>query len=303
MRRALLTLPAVAALLATAGPATAAPLPGAPRCPLFPPDAAWNRRVDALPVHPRSDRIVAAIGAEKALHADFGAGRWEGGPIGIPFNVVGRGARRVPVGFEYAGESDRGRYPIPRRPRIEHGSDRHLLVVDRDACRLHELFAARRGRDGRWQAGSGARWNLRSSRLRPRGWTSADAAGLPILPLLARADEVRRGVVDHALRMTVSRSRRAFVWPARHFASALTDPDLPAMGQRLRLRASFDVSGFPPQARALLRAMQRHGLLVADNGSDWFVSGAPSPAWDDEQLRTLRRVRGADLEVVAERRP
>ncbi|HYF26760.1 MAG TPA: hypothetical protein VD931_13550 [Baekduia sp.] len=291
------------ALLLAAPAAQAGRLPGAPRCPVFPADNPWNARVDQLPAHPRSAAIVASIGADEPVHPDFGAGRWQGGPIGIPYTVVGRRQRTVPVSFRYADESDRGRYPIPRDAPIEGGrrsdGDRHVLVVDRDRCVLHELFDAHPVDGGaRWRAGSGARFSLRSNRLRPAGWTSADAAGLPILPGLARADEARRGVVDHALRMTVRRSRRAFVWPARHYASTLTDPDLPAMGERLRLKASFDVSAFPPQARALLRAMQRHGLLVADNGSDWFVSGAPSPRWDDGQLRTLRRVRGADFEVV-----
>jgi hypothetical protein len=206
----------------------------------------------------------------------------------------------VPVSFDYADESDRGPYPIPRDVPLEEGGDRHAIVVDRTRCRLYELFALTRRASG-WHAGSGAVWNLRSNALRPSGWTSADAAGLPILPGLARYDDVRRGSIDHALRFTVSRTRRAFVWPARHFASSLTDPDLPPMGLRLRLRASFDVSGFPPQARIVLRALKRYGMLVADNGSDWFVTGAPSPRWDDEDLHTLSRVRGADFEVVAAR--
>jgi hypothetical protein len=279
------------------------PLPTAPKCPIFPRSSHWSLRVDGLPAHPRSRAIVETIGAGSHAHADFGAGRWDGGPIGIPFVVVGRDQPRVPVRFEYADESDGGRYPIPRDAPVEGGrradGDRHVIVVDRSRCVLHELFAAYPEDGGRrWRAGSGARWSLRSNRLRPRGWTSADAAGLPILPGLARYDEVKRGAIDHALRITVPRTRRAFVYPARHFASSLTDPDLPAMGQRVRLRRGFDLSGFPRQSRVVLRALKRYGALVADNGSAWYVSGAPSPGWDDDDLHSLHRVRGGDFEVV-----
>jgi hypothetical protein len=257
--------------------------------------------VDRLPVHPRSDAIVRSIGMSSTMHADFGSGLWEGGPIGIPFTTVGRGAPRVPVRFEYAAESDRVRYPIPRNVPIEGGrgadGDRHVIVVDRVRCRLYELFAAYPGED-RWSAGSGAVWDLRSNRLRPRGWTSADAAGLPILPGLARYDEVKRGLIDHALRFTAPRTRRAFVYPARHFASDLTDPDLPAMGQRLRLKRGYEIAGFPRQARVVLRALKRYGMILADNGSPWYVSGAPNPGWENDQLHTLRRVPGSAFEVV-----
>jgi hypothetical protein len=279
------------------------PLPKAPDCPVFPASSHWNQRVDDLPVHPRSAAMVAAIGRGAHAHADFGSGRWDGGPIGIPFVVVGARQRRVPVRFEYASESDRGRYPIPRRAPVEGGrgadGDRHVIVMDRRRCRLHELFAAYPEDGGRrWRAGSGARWDLRSNRLRPRGWTSADAAGLPIFPGLARYDEVKRGRIDHALRITVPRTRRAFVYPARHFASDLTSPDLPAMGQRVRLRRGFKLSGYPRQARIVLRALKQYGALVADNGSAWYVSGAPSPGWDNDDLHSLHRVRGSDFEVV-----
>jgi hypothetical protein len=181
--------------------------------------------------------------------------------------------------------------------RIETGSDRHAILVDRDRCRLYELYALRRTPSG-WHAGSGAIWSLRSNRLRPAGWTSADAAGLPILPGLARYDEVARGRIDHALRFTVERTRRAFVCPARHYASDLTDPGLPPMGFRLRLKASYPIGGFPRQARIVLEALERYGMIVADNGSSWFVSGAPDPRWSNEQLHTLRRVPGSAFEVV-----
>jgi hypothetical protein len=268
---------------------TAAALAG---CPLFPADFTTNQRVDHLPVAASSDAIVRSIGLDEGVHADFGSSRWEGAPIGIPYTVVTRRTKRSRVTFDYAAESDRVRYPIPRTVKIEGGGDRHALLVDRSRCRLYELFALRR-ENGRWHAGSGATWNLRKPRLRPRGWTSADAAGLPILPLLARP-----GRIDHALRVTVSRSRRSFVWPARHFASDDEDPALPRMGERLRLKASVDISGLPRQARRVARAMQTYGLIVADNGSDWYVSGTPDPRWDDDQVHELHGLSGRDFEVV-----
>jgi hypothetical protein len=272
-------------------------------CPVFPADNHWNLRVDSLPVHPNSDAIVRSIGAADNMHADFGSGRYQGAPIGIPYVTVPRRQRHVPVSFDYADESDRGRYPIPPRVPIEGGrssdGDRHVIVVDRSRCRLYELFDAHPLNAGaRWHAGSGAIFNLRSNRLRPRGWTSADAAGLPILPGLARYDEVRRGRIRHALRFTVSQTRRAFVFPARHFASSLTDPALPRMGERLRLRADYDVSRLPRQARVIARALKEYGMLVADNGSDWYVSGAPHRGWDNDDLHSLHDVPGSAFEVV-----
>lgn len=295
MRRlCVLVLALLGALPAAAG---ARPLPQAPDCPLFPSTFALNERVDRLPVAGDSDRIVSSIGLGKGMHADFGSGLWEGRRIGIPYDVVSRRTPRSRVTFDYADESDRVRYPIPRGVHIEGGGDRHALLLDRSACRLYELFALER-RDGRWTAGSGATWRLGSTRMRPAGWTSADAAGLPMLPLLARYDEVRRGRIDHALRVTVQRTRRAFTWPARHFASDSGDPALPRMGERLRLKASVDISSFPRQARVVLRALREYGLIVADNGSDWFVSGAPHPRWDNDQLHSLHRITGQDFEVV-----
>jgi hypothetical protein len=300
---ALVLLSALA--LAGAG-APGSPLPRAPRCPLFPPDNPWNQRVDALPVARDSGAIVGRIGADRPVHADFGSGTYDGGPIGIPYTVVSKRQRRVRVRFEYADESDRGPYPIPRKAPIEGGrradGDRHVIVVDRDRCRLYELFAAYPRRGGRsWRAGSGAIFDLRSNRLRPEGHTSADAAGLPILPGLARYDEVARGEIDHALRFTVPETRRAFVYPARHFASDSDDADLPPMGLRFRLRGDFDTSRFPRQARVVLEALQRYGMLVADNGSAWFISGAPDRRWSNDDLHELGRVRGRDFEVVAPR--
>jgi hypothetical protein len=287
-----------------AGLAAATPAAAPPRlagCPVFPPDNPWNRRVDALPVAPGSARTVAAIGLDERLHADFGAGLWDGGPIGIPVTVVGKATPRSRVRFEYASESDPGPYPIPAGVRIEGGpaaeGDRHAILVDRDRCRLYELYALRRA-GGRWTAGSGATWDLRSNRLRPAGWTSADAAGLAILPGLARPEEVAAGRIEHALRVTVPRSRRAYVWPARHHASSLADPDLPAMGTRLRLKRSYPIASFPPQARVVLRALKEYGMVVADNGSPWYVSGVPSAAWTNDDLHTLHRVPGSAFEVV-----
>jgi hypothetical protein len=276
-------------------------LPAAPRCPIFPRTNAWNQRVDRWPVAPDSDRIIASMGADKGLHPDFGSGLYAGAPIGIPYVVVHATQRKYRVSFQYADESDKGPYPIPRNVPIEggrnSGGDRHALIVDRERCRLYELYALYPSGSG-WRAGSGAIWSLRSNALRPAGWTSADAAGLPILPGLARYDEVARGVIDHALRFTVDRTRRAFVPPARHYASDSNDPSLPPMGLRVRLKANVDVSGFPPQARIVLTALKRYGMLVADNGSSWFITGAPNRGWDNDDLHALGRVKGSSFEVV-----
>jgi hypothetical protein len=300
MKRRLLPLACLTVLLSGSS-AEALRMPAAPRCEIFPKSNPWNRRVDRLPVAANSAEIIGSMGIDRGLHADFGSGLWEGAPIGIPITVVGRRTPKSRVSFEYANESDRGPYPIPRGVPIEGGyrsdGDRHALLVDRDACKLYELYALYpRGRG--WRAGSGAIWSLRSNRLRPTGWTSADAAGLPILPGLARYDEVRRGVIDHALRFTVRRTRRAYVYPARHFASSSDDPSLPPMGLRVRLKASFDVSGYPRQARVVLTALKRYGMLVSDNGSDWFITGSPNPGWRNDDLRTLGRVKGSEFEVV-----
>jgi hypothetical protein len=283
--------------LACAGGSAALSVPSAPRCPVFPKTNPWNKRVDRLPVAKNSAAIIASIGVKTGLHADFGSGLWQGKPIGIPFDVVTRRTPRSGVSFEYSDESDHVGYPIPKRVHIEGGSDHHALLIDRSACRLYELGGLQR-RGGRWHAWAGATWSLRSNRVRPAGWTSADAAGLPIFPGLARYDEVRRGVIDHALRFTVEQTRRAYLYPARHYASSLTDPDLPPMGLRVRLKAGFDVRPFPRQARIVLIALKRYGMLVADNGSDWYITGAPSPGWSNDQLHTLGRVKGSDFDVV-----
>jgi hypothetical protein len=282
--------------------ASAGRVTSAPSCPVFPATSPWNQRVDRLPVAPNSARIVGAIGAGDNVHADFGSGLWEGGPIGIPVTVVGKGQARSRVAFEYAGESDKGPYPIPRNVAVEGGrnadGDRHALIVDRDSCKLYELFALYPTSGGGWRAGSGAIFDLRSNRLRPAGWTSADAAGLAILPGLARYEDVTRGRIDHALRFTVQRTRRAYVWPARHFASSDADPSLPPMGLRFRLKRSYPIGGFPRQARIVLQALKEYGMIVADNGSNWYLSGAPNPKWSNDQLHTLHRVPGSAFEVV-----
>jgi len=300
MRRAVLLL-CFGTLLIGGSTASALKMPSARHCPVFPKSNPWNQRADTLPVAANSDEIVSAIGANGSVHADFGSGLWEGAPIGIPITVVGKTQRKTRVSFEYADESDRGPYPIPRGVKIEGGrsstGDRHAIIVDRSSCRLYELYALYPKGHG-WTAGSGAIWNLRSNKLRPAGWTSADAAGLPIFPGLARYDEVKRGVIDHALRVTVQRTRRAYVYPARHYASSSDDASLPPMGLRLRLKASFDMSGYPRQARIVLTALKRYGMIVADNGSSWYITGAPDPRWSNDQLHTLGRVKGSYFEVV-----
>ena len=274
MRRAIL-LVCFGLLVLGGSTASALKMPSAPRCPVFPKSNPWNKRVDSLPVAANSDEIVSSIGANGSVHADFGSGLWEGAPIGIPITVVGKRQHKTRVSFEYADESDRGPYPIPRNVKIEGGrsstGDRHAIIVDRSSCRLYELYSLY-PKGGGWKAGSGAIWSLRSNKLRPAGWTSADAAGLPIFPGLARYDEVKRGVIDHALRFTVQRTRRAYVFPARHYASDSNDASLPPMGLRLRLKASFDVSGYPRQARIVLVALKRYGMIVADNGSSWYIT-------------------------------
>jgi hypothetical protein len=280
---------------------TAGPVVGG--CAVFPASNAWNQRVDRLPVSTDSASLIRSIGLDAPVHADFGSGLYDGQRIGIPYVVVsGKSTPQAKPTFDYADESDKGPYPIPSDVPIEGAphpddGDRHALIVDRDTCTLYELYALRRAGSG-WAAGSGAVWSLGSNKLRPAGWTSADAAGLPILPGLARYDEVAAGSIDHALRFTAPETRKAYIYPARHFASSSTDPSLPPMGLRVRLRASFDIGGFPPQARVVLQALKRYGMILADNGSPWYVSGAPDPRWSNDQLHTLGRLTGADFEVV-----
>jgi len=271
-------------------------------CPDLPADNVWHADVSRLPVLPASPAYVAGIGAAARVKADFGAGTWDGGPIGIPVTYVGAGQPRVPVSFDYADESDRGPYPVPRDALVEGGpaasGDRHVLVVDTGACRLYELWDAHPKPDGSWHAGSGAVYDLRGDALRPAGWTSADAAGLPVVPGLVRYEEVAAGRIDHAIRVTVPRSQNRYVWPARHAASRSTDPALPPMGLRLRLKSTVDTSRLPGQARVIAQAMKTYGLIVADNGSAWYLSGTPDNRWNNDALRALNSLTGNDFEAV-----
>ncbi len=296
---------ATAQVTAAAAPATQGQTAAGLPCALFPPDNIWNTPIDTQPRHPLSDAYVDTIGRVEELHADFGAGIWppeDGGPIGIPYVVVPAGQPGVPVSFYYDDQSDHGPYPIPPDPPIEGGpqsdGDRHILIVQAGACRLYELYDAWPRDGGGWDAGSGAIYDLSSHALRPAGWTSADAAGLPILPGLVRYDEVTAGEINHALRFTAPETQRAFIWPARHFASDLTASHYPPMGQRFRLRADFDLSGFAPEVQVILRAMQRYGIILADNGSPWYISGAPDERWNNDTLRQLHQLTGDDFEAV-----
>jgi hypothetical protein len=270
---------------------------------IFPADNAWNADISGQAVDPRSDTLIAHCGGTSPLHPDFGT-VYAGAPNGIPYVVVHGTQPGVPVSFQYSGESDPGPYPIPPYAPIEGGAastgDRHVLVLDIDHWRLYELFAAYPvGGGASWTGGSGAVFDLSSDSLRPAGWTSADAAGLPILPGLVRYDEVvLHGAITHALRFTCPRTRRAYVFPARHFASSDTSSDLPPMGMRVRLKSGVSRSGFSPNVRVILTALQRYGMLLADNGSPFYLSGAPDPRWSDDDLHTLTRLHGTDFEVV-----
>jgi len=268
--------------------------------PIFPNDNPWNTDITDYPVHPDSDTYIASIGVDGHLHPDFGT-FWDGHPSGFQYVVVTGAQTKAPITFDYPDESDPGPYPTPADAPIEGGpdseGDRHVLVLDRDNRKLYELFAAYPDGDG-WRAGSGAVFDLASNALRPEGWTSADAAGLPILPGLVRYDEVEAGEIRHAVRFTVQRTQRAYIHPATHWASTSTDPALPPMGLRLRLEADFDISGFPPPVRVILTALKRYGMIVADNGSNWFISGEHSPLWDDEELSAIRSVPGSAFEAV-----
>jgi hypothetical protein len=295
----LLATVALAAALATVAWAKT---PGAPphegTCPIFPANNPLNQEIAHTPVNPNSAQYIASIGANIHLHADFGTPP----NYGIPYVVVGPHQPRVPIHFtEYGEESNPGPYPIPPNAPVEGAGeegDRHVLVLQEGSCKLYELYAAQRTATG-WDAGSGAAFNLRSDRLRPEGWTSADAAGLPIFPLLVRYPEVRSGQIDHALRVTVPATQRGYIHPATHYASSSSDPALPPMGLRLRLKASFDLAGYHGQALVVLRALKRYGLIVADNGSPWYITGAPNQDWNNEDLDQLKRVPGSEFEAVS----
>ncbi|HEX8922135.1 MAG TPA: hypothetical protein VF766_11715 [Pyrinomonadaceae bacterium] len=271
---------------------------------VFPADNPWNEDISAMPVDPNSGNLIASIGLNTGLHPDFGT-VWAGAPNGIPYIVVSGSQTKVPINFTaYGDESDPGPYPVPPEAPIEGGAsgsgDRHVIVIDRDNWKLYELYSACPVNNGTsWNAAGGAVFDLNSNALRPTGWTSADAAGLPIFPGLVRYDEVfEQKEITHALRFTAQSTRRAYVYPARHFASNNTSPNLPPMGMRVRLKASFDISRFSPAMQVILRALKRYGMILADNGSNWYVSGAPDPRWNDEELNTLKGIKGSDFEIV-----
>ncbi len=270
---------------------------------VFPADNPWNTDISAEAVDPNSDALIASCGAGAALHPDFGT-VYDGAPNGIPYVLVASGQPRVPVAFDYADESDPGPYPIPSDAPIEGGAassgDRHVIVVDTSAWMLYELYAAYPQNNGTsWQAGSGAVFDLSSNALRPAGWTSADAAGLPIFPGLVRYDEaVELGRIAHALRFTCPVTRMAYLPPARHWASNRTDATLPPMGMRVRLKSTVDISGFPPEVQVILTALKTYGMFLADNGSAFYLSGAPDPRWSDDDLHALSQLHGSDFEVV-----
>jgi hypothetical protein len=306
VKRLALGLALTAAVLASSAFALATRSASAPTlagCPVFPASSVWNQPVNTLPVAADSAQLIASIGLTGSVHADFGSGLYDGQSIGIPYVVVnGKTTPKSRVKFDYADESDKGPYPIPSNVPIEGypnsgNGDRHAIIVDRSTCKLYELYALRRAGSG-WAAGSGAIWNLRSNALRPAGWTSADAAGLPILPGLALWPQVAAGQIDHALRFTASRTRNTFIYPARHEASSSSDSSLPPMGLRVRLKAGVDISKLPPQARIVAQAMKTYGLILADNGSPWYISGAPNAHWSNDQLHALGALNGSDFEVV-----
>jgi hypothetical protein len=287
---------------------TPTPTPTSASCSIFPPDNPWNTDISGYPLHPNSAAYINFIGPAKYLHPDFGT-FWNGAPIGFPYAVVPATEPLVPVAFVYADESDSGPYPIPDNPPIEGGADstgdRHILMLGLERCQLHELYWAwPPGSSGdpytdRWYAGSGAIFDLRSNALRPDGWTSADAAGLPIFPGLVRYDEVvEQGVINHALRFTVRATQQGYIHPATHYASSSTDPTLPPMGLRLRMKSSYSCAGYSSEAQIVCAALKKYGMFVADNGSDWFVSGAHDPRWNDSRLGDLKRIPGSAFEVV-----
>jgi hypothetical protein len=287
-------------LIAAIGTVVWAAPPTIGTCDVFQGDNIWNLAVDELPVSSNSATYVNTIGSGAELHPDFGT-VYDGAPNGIPYVTVPGTQTKYPAVFGYADESDPGPYAIPLNAPIEGGSlsteDRHVIAIDTTNCILYEMWSAY-PQSASWEAGSGAIFNLKSNNLRPAGWTSADAAGLPIFPGLVKYDEVLAGVIRHALRFTVPHTQQAYVWPARHYASSLTDPKYPPMGTRFRLRANFNISGFSPTNQIILKALKKYGMMIADNGSAWYLSGAPDPRWNDNDLHNLGKLTGADFEAV-----
>ncbi|MDB5103534.1 MAG: hypothetical protein JWP91_1223 [Fibrobacteres bacterium] len=296
-----ITLKALALAAAMAGSAFAYQSPDLSGIALFPEDNYWHWDISKFPTHPNSAKLVASVGNLTSLHPDFGS-VLDGAPFGIPYVLVDKAQPRIKIDFtDYGDESDPGPYPIPLNAPIEGGDpnagDRHVLAVDKDAKLLYELFVAQ-PQPSSWNAACGARFDLTSNALRPDGWTSADAAGLPILPGLVRYDEIARGVIDHAIRMTVQTSRKSYIWPARHQAGSTTSADAPQMGQRYRLKRTFDATTYPRAARIVIDALKKYGMIVADNGSNWYISGAPDDRMPDEELNALKKLKGVDFEAV-----
>jgi hypothetical protein len=265
-------------------------------CSVFPNDNIWNTPIDTMPVDPASSSYITIIGRTTSVNATWGSSS----RVGIPFVVVPTSQALVAITFTYNTESNPGPYPIPTNVPVEAGSDTHLLVLRSGDCKIFEVYAAVRQSNNTWKAGSGAIFDLKSNALRTAGWTSADAAGLPIIPGLVKYDEVASGEIKHAIRMTVPQTRNTYLWPARHFASSLTGAQYPPMGQRFRLRADFDISGFSSDTQVILTAMKRYGMIVADNGLSWYMIGAPDPRWNDSHLAEINAVKGSDLEAVDE---
>ncbi len=296
--RALSLCLAAAALFVFPAGAGAISPPGASGCPVFPADNVWHSDISKLPVHTRNAAWMASMDSSTTdLHPDFGDSG-EPMPYGIPYTVVGASHADVSVDFSYADESDAGPYPFGEDTPIEGGSDRHAIMIDKDTCTLYELFDAEYAPNGGSTAGSGAIWNLRSNALRPAGWTSADAAGLPIFAGLLRIDEVKAGKVDHAIRMTAQRTDRSYIWPARHQAGAANDKNLPPMGARFRLKASFSTAGFRSDTKVVLAAMKKYGMILADNGSDWYFTGAATEDWPDAFLDELKSIPASAFQAV-----
>jgi len=289
------------ALLLRLAEFAAAQAPAIGKCTVLPADDIWNTRIDQLPVHPSSSTWVSTIGASSPLHPDFGSGLWDGEPIGIPYVTVPGTQTKYPATFTYQSESDTGPYAIPLNAPIEGGNsstgDRHAIAIDTDNCILYEIYNAY-PQASSWTGGSGAIFNLLSDALRPATWTSADAAGLPIFPGLVRYDEVAAGAIHHAIRFTVPQSQKAYVWPARHYASSLTGAQYPPMGARFRLKANFDISGFSAANQVILTALKQYGMILADNGSSWFISGAPDASWNNDDLHALTAITGSNFEAV-----
>ena len=295
LRRAAAILIAVALLLPQAGPARGSAPPDAPGCAILPPDDVWHADIRGLPAHPRSDTWLGNMGgASRLLHPDFGAY-----PYGYQLQIVDSATATTRLTFAYAGESDNVAYPFTASTPIEPASDAHAFMLNKDTCVLYELFAAS-WNGGQPTAGSGAVFDLKTHTLRPTGWTSADAAGLPIWPGVLRYDEVASGVVDHAIRFTAQRTDKSFLWPARHQAGAANDPSLPPMGARFRLKAGFSFAGYGAQTQIVLTAMQRYGLILADNGSNWFFQGETSSRWSDQLISELKRIPAGAFEAVDE---